>query len=145
MKPIKTITIGSNAFFKSFSDFSPKDVDELNIMDTFPLMGNSIQFRGLHGKDVFFFKNMSKEEFITDTLNSKLPMVVGKFLVPEFAEYIGLTINDLKKLETVFNRIDDLHKYEICIYNYYVKNNGFYLTQEQLETVFNEYKKERTK
>ena len=141
MKPIKTFKIGSNVFFDKFEDFTPKDTDELCIMDCFPFQNtNSLHVKGLHGKDAFFYKNMSKQEFIQDTLNSDLPMVVGKFIIPEFNEYLNITIDDLKQLKPIFDKIDIKHEYEKIIYNSYIENNGFYLTNEQLNRAYEKYK-----
>lgn len=141
MKPIKTFKIGSNVFFDKFEDFTPKDIDELCIMDCFPFQNtNSLHVKGLHNKDAFFYKNMSKQEFIQDTLNSDLPMVVGKFIIPEFNEYLNITIDDLKQLKPIFDKIDTKHEYEKIIYNSYIENNGFYLTDEQLNSAYEKYK-----
>lgn len=140
MKPIKTFIIGSRAFFEGMHGFSSKDTDELNIMDKFPFKSNSIHANKLHGKDVFFFRNMTKKEFIDDLRNSKLPMCAGKFLVPEFAEYIGMTIDDLKGIEDIIMSMDEKHSYEICIYNSYIENNSFTLTDEQREAAYKKYK-----
>ena len=95
------------------------------------------------GNDAFYFKNMSLDEFINDTLNCKTPMRVGKFIVPEFAEYLNMTISDLKKLKTMFDRLDDKHKYERLIYESYINNNSFTLTEKQLQEAYDEYRKYR--
>jgi len=143
MKPIKTFRIGSEAFFSGMPDFTPKDIDELCIIDEFTLKGNSIHARGLHGKDVFFFRNMSKEEYIADLRSSSLTMCIGKFLIPEFAEYIGFTIEDLKGLKDIINRIDEKHEYEKIIYDAYIENDAFTLTEEQRQKAFENYKEKR--
>ena len=72
-------------------------------------------------------------------------MRVGKFLVPEFAEYIGLTIDDLKKLDSMFEELDEKHQYEVLIYNSYIDNNGFFLTDEQRDEAYRVYKEARSK
>ena len=143
MKPIKQFKIGSHAFFDGLPDYASKDYDELCILDEFHFKGNSVHANGLHGKDVFFFRNMNKEEFIADTRASVLPMVVGKFLVPEFVEWLGFTIEDLKGLSDIFDKLDKPHSYEKIIFNAYVENNGFYLTEEQRLAAYNEYKKNK--
>lgn len=86
---------------------------------------------------------MPIDEFIDYTLNSRLPMEIGKFLVPEIAEYLGCTIDHLKRLKPVIERIDEKHLYEKIIYDSYIKNNGFYLTNEQLDEAYLEYKRLR--
>ena len=143
MTPIKTFKIGSQVFFEGMPDYTPKDIDELCIMDSFPFKENVMHANGLHGKDVFFYRNLNKEGFITDTISSDTPMKIGKMLVPEFAEWLGLTIDDLKKLSDIVDKIDDKHSYEKIIYNSYLSNGNFLLTDEQREEAYKEYKKYR--
>ena len=145
MKPIKIFKIGSSCFFKEhYPDYVEKDLDELQIMDSFVPGTNVLNLKDKGtGKDVFFWRNMDKDGFINDCLESKVPMRAGKFLIKEFAEYIDLTINDLRKLDSSFKTIDDKHTYEKIIYEAYLKNNGFYLTDEQRDRAYKEYKRKR--
>ena len=39
-------------------------------------------------------------------------MMIGKFLVPEFCNEIGMTLEDLFKLKPLCEKLDDKHKYE---------------------------------
>ena len=142
MKPIKTFIIGSRAFFTGVEGYVPKDYDELNIMDRFPFKGNVLNMK-MNGKDVFFFRGMDKEGFIKDTLECGVPMRVGKFLVPEFAEYLGMTIADLKRLSPVIENIDKKHHYEKVIFDAYLKNGEFKLTEEQRVAAYKEYLKRK--
>ena len=143
MKPIKEFTIGSSVFFSDFPDYKSHDVDKLCIMDRFIPKNTNVLNLKLNGKDVFFFRNMSKEEFIKDTLDSGVPMRVGKFLVPEFADYLGFTIEDLKQIGFLFDRLDNKHEYEKIIYSFYLDNNKFYLTSEQKNIAYKSYKEQR--
>ena len=142
MTPIRTFIIGSSAFFSGMEGYVPKDIDELNIMDEFPFYFNVLNGRK-NGRDVFFYRNMNKEDFIKDTLKSGVTLRAGKFLVPEFAEYLGMTIRDLRKLHSFFNRMDEKHRYEGVIYRAYLENGDFYLTDEQRQAAYDEYKKAR--
>lgn len=144
MNNLKEITIGSNAFFSSFSDFNPKDEDILVIVDESLDGKNCFAFRR-NGKDVFFYKNDTKENYINSTINSNDNIKAGKFLVPDFADYIKMTIEDLKLLKNCFYNMDDKHKYECIIYESYVYNNGFFLTKEQLNRAYKSYKESRKK
>lgn len=145
MKPIKIFKIGSPIFFNKFDDYKIKDIDELAILDKFNFSDktNIMHVKLPGNKDVLLCRNMSKEEFINDTLNCNTPMRVGKFLVLEFVEYLNFTIEDLKILEPMFYKLDDKHKYEQVIYESYIKNNAFKLTDEQLEEAYKVYKKYR--
>ena len=140
---IKTIKIGSFVFFKDIEGYKSKDEDEMVIQENW--LPRKIHVLNLKkdGKDIFFWSPLNKEEFIKDTLDSKVPMRVGKFLVPEFCEYIGFEIKDYKKLNKVFNKLDSKHRYEIIIKDSYIKNNGFFLTDEQRMKAYQEYLKER--
>lgn len=142
MKTLKIFKIGSTVFFGEIEEFHPKDTDELCIVDRFPFKGNIMRAR-IKDKDIFICRNMTKEEFIDDALNSPTPMRVGKFLVPEFAEYLNITLDDLDKLKPLIEKIDEKHSYEKVIYDAYLENKGFYLTEEQKKNAFQQYKNAR--
>lgn len=142
MKPIKVFKMGSRVFFEDMPGFHSKDYDELCILDTYNFPGNSFRLN-IRGKDVFFYRNLTKEEFIKDTLDSTLPMVAGKFLVPEFSKDLGITISDLAQLSNVFTSMDEKHIYEQIIFNAYIENNGFFLTPEQKSLAYMSYIKTR--
>lgn len=143
MKPIVEFKIGSSVFFSDYEDYTAKDNDKLCIMDNFPIKDTNVLNLKQNGDDVFFYKNMSKDEFIKDTIDSKVPMRVGKFLSPEFCKYIGFEISDYAKLNEVFNNLDDRHQYEKIIRDAYIENNSFTLTDEQRLKAYEEYKGKR--
>ena len=134
--------MGSTYFFSKYKDFKPKDYDDLCIMDTFIFPGCVMNMK-LNGKDVFLFKNMPKPGYIDDLLNSGVNMKAGKFLIPEFNEYINFTIDDLKSILHIFENMDDKHTYEKIIAESYIENNGFFLTGKQRRKAYAEYKKSR--
>jgi len=144
MKPILTYKIGSSYFFKNYEDYLQKDNDELCIMDRFPdFIKTNVLNMKKDGDDIFFYRDMGKDEFLKETLESGVPMKVGKFLIPEFSEHLGITIEDLRILESLFDSLDDKHSYEKIIYNAYLENGGFWLTKEQLDAAYSDYKKKR--
>lgn len=139
----KTIKIGSRVFFECMTDYVPKDEDFMAIQDVWlPRMRHVLNLRK-DGKDIFFWSPLSKEEFIKDTIDSNVPMRVGKFLVPEFCEYISFEISDYDKLKSMFDNLDEKHRYEIIIRDSYIENGGFFLTDEQRLRAYDEYKRER--
>ena len=142
MKTKKKIIIGSKAFFGDFEDFTTKDTDVLAIMDTFIEGKNNLNMK-IHGEDVFMYRDLTKRGFIDDALNSGVPMRAGKFLVPEFVEYIHLTIEELGELKVLFDNIDDMHSYERVVFESYLENGDFFLTEEQLRTAYEDYKSKR--
>ena len=135
---------GSQAFFSSFDDFKPKDIDVL-IVDDNP-QGYKIM-RQTHlnkGKCVFEWRDMSADEFIERTLEHQdPPMQVIKFLTPGFASYIGLTIEQLRRLQPLIDSLDERHQYAAIIYNGYIANDSFTLTEKQLKEAYENYKSTR--
>lgn len=137
------ISCGSNYFFKDIKGFKPKDIDEIEIID-----------KGKHFKYLQQMTNSSnclfkvihrpKQELIDFHLNSSItPMSVGKFLIPEFNTEFGITIEDIKQLKPLIEKLDDKHKYEEVIFNAYIENNDFVLTDEQRNNAYKIYKQYR--
>jgi hypothetical protein len=136
------ILIGSRYFFSCYEDFSSKDIDELEIIDTTEFN----QIRQLTGRGRCLFqlrRHSSKDTYIDWALTANNGMVIGKFLVPEFCDKIGFTVEDLHKLSPLLEKLDDKHKYEEIIYNSYLKNGNFTLTQEQRDLAYKSYKESR--
>jgi len=139
----RKILVGSSAFFNEIEGFQPKDRDYVILVSN-PVGFNYSRQTSFPDKYCLFeWKKMTAEEFIEYTLQTKLPMVVGKFLVPEFNKEIGFTIEHLKKLEPVFERLDKNHQYEKIIYDSYIENNCFKLTEEQRSKAYKKYAEER--
>ena len=134
--------VGSNVFFKDIEGFTSKDTDILEFVDNPTDFKNVRQFK-FPNKCVFQWRKMSINELIDMTLSRNFPMEIGKFLVPEFIKEFKLSIDDLKRLEPIIAKLDDKHKYEEVIYNSYIKNNAFYLTDKQLKNAYKIYLKYR--
>lgn len=129
--------VGSSYFFGE----QGTDIDEVEFEEEPRLYKNVLQFRKKNGKRCLFkWRKMTPEEFIEYTLNSKLPMEIGKFLVPEVAEYLGFTMEHLKRLAPVVDRLDGKHEYERIIYEAYMKNGAMFLTTEQRDLAYAVYK-----
>lgn len=139
---MKQIIVGSNAFFKKFKDFEPHDLDTLELIDNPTKFKINRQIR-LNGNCILQWKRMSAREFVDYHKNCKAGLFIGKFLVPEFIKEIDLTIDLLKELEFMISLLDDKHLYEKVIYDAYIKNNDFILTEEQLLEAYKIYKKFR--
>ena len=137
------ILMGSNYFFSQYKDFKSTDIDKIDIINTSDFKDKRI-IRG-QGKDYIFLKRKPKEQLIQDALNSELAMVVGKFLIPEFNKQIGFTIEDLPKVQPLIDRLDDKHLYEKIIYDAYLENKEFILTQKQRDAAYASYKESRGK
>ena len=135
----KRYLVGSQYFFKGFSDFVPKDLDELILEENPKDYKIKMQITG-KGKCLFKWRKLKPQQFIEYT---KLPMELGKFLVKEVCQEIGFTIEHLKQLKPIVDKLDEKHLYEKVIWESYIENNDFYLTNEQLSKAYECYKKYR--
>ena len=144
MKTIQKFKMGSSYFFDIYDDYKLKDNDELHIVDEF-IFPNRVcmNMKLFDGNDIFIFKNTDKQEYINDVYESGVNMKVGKFLIPEFNKYINFTIDDLKSLQPIFDNMDKKHTYERVIFESYLKNGDFFLTDEQRMEAYKEYKRSR--
>ena len=133
------IQVGSNVFFSGYDDFNPHDSDFICKLDR-PLFKDKIYTLKKGEVDSFLIYWKDKEDLVKQV---KEPLQAGKFLVPEFVKQIGFTIDDLKGLQRWFDMMDERHSYEKMIFNYYIMNNGFFLTIEQRNAAYEEYKSKR--
>lgn len=136
---VKKIQVGSNVFFKDFIDYNPHDFDYICRLDK-PLLDKQIFTLKKDKLDYILIYWENKENLINQVNE---PIQVGKFLIPEFIDYIGFTIEDLKKLKSWFYKLDEKHYYQVLIFNAYINNNDFVLTKEQLKNIYDIYKKTR--
>lgn len=134
--------MGSRYFFSCYDDFESKDIDEIELVDTSEF--NNIRQLTGQGKCLFQMKrHASKEPYIEFALRSKIGMVVGKFLIPEFCEAIGFTVQDLPRLVPLIAKLDEQHMYEQIIFDSYIKNGSFTLTDEQRARAYKSYRESR--
>ena len=140
---MKTILVGSTYFFKNIEGFKSKDIDRVVLIDN-PVGFKNVRQTSGSGSCLFEWRRMSADEFVEFTLNSKLPMSVGKFLVKEFCDQVGFTIEHLKKLAPQFDKLDDKHKYEKVLFDSILANNSWQLTDEQLQAAYDMYKQYRS-
>ena len=138
---MRQFLIGSKAFFTGFEDFRPVDTDIL-IIDDNP---DFVQTKSYMDGDMHYvyWAEMSKEQMMEEHKHIYNGRYIQKFLVPEFVEYLGFTIEDLKSLGFLLDRLDDKHTYCRTVYNYYIENNSFTRTQEQLTQAYEVYKMDR--
>lgn len=140
-RPRLRFKVGSQAFFSMYPDFTPSDIDEVEFEEKPRLFRDFMQFRKKDGtRCLFIWRKMDPDEFVEYTLNSRLPMEVGKFLVAEVADYLGITMEHLKQLRPVVDRLDKKHEYERVIYEAYMENGGMFLTPEQRDLAYLVYK-----
>lgn len=137
------ILVGSTYFFSGYyDDFESKDKDYAIIVKK----GNGYRYwKELHSNDTCIFEivKMSPKEMIERIIKVGEPLMIGKFLVPEFNSEYGFKFEDLYRLNILVNKLDDKHEYEKVIYNAYLKNKSFRLTKTQRNAAYKAYKKAR--
>ena len=137
----KRFKVGSQAFFSMYPDFTPSDIDEVEFEEKPRLFRDFMQIRKKdRTRCLFIWRKMDPDEFVDYALRSRTPMEAGKFLVPEVAEYLGITLDHLRRLGPVLDKLDPKHEYERVIFEAYLENGGFWLTQEQRDHAYTLYK-----
>lgn len=137
------ILVGSSVFFSGFPDYVQHDTDYV-IFENLPDTKYFLQVQRVDGIDMFFWnKTKTKQELIDYHLKYNMGLEIGKFLVPAVLYHLGMTIEDLKQLEPLLANLKDKHKYEEVIFRSYITNGDFYLTEQQLNSAYNIYKKYR--
>lgn len=134
----KKILTGSRAFFSGLEGFKPKDSDFVILVDR----GNGFRFvRQIttNEKCLFVWVRRPKDELMDYALTHGAPMQLIKFLTPNFAAEIGLEISDLAVLRPLVGRLDSKHAYAKIIYEAYIQNGRFELTEQQRATAFKAY------
>lgn len=138
----KQFTVGSRAFFSDMPDFRSKDSDILVLMDE-PAGFQWRREQQLRGVSTFRYKREPIAQMIQRTLDADDPLMVGKFLVPEVAAELGVSVADILPLQPLVSKLDDKHKYYAVIFDAYQANGSITLTQEQRDEAYTEYWKAR--
>jgi hypothetical protein len=136
----KIIITGSRAFFSKYNDFKPKDKDVVYIIEN---DSKVCKYYYRHYTDLCIvnFINFDKETLINIVMSSKVvPMTLCNLLIPEFVEHFNITIDDLKQLKKIRDSLDYKHFYLRIIYDAYLENGKFELTQEQRDRAYASYK-----
>lgn len=134
--------VGSCYFFSRYPDFVPHDVDYIELVDSGPFKRQFYIRRG-DGKDIVLMKKIPLPEMLKHDLDKGLPMYVIKYLVPEFSEAMGFSFGDLPKLQPKIDALDDKHLYIRTIYEAYLKNGSFTLTEDQRLEAYASYRSSR--
>lgn len=132
------ILVGSRAFFSGMDGFNSKDRDYL-ILTEQPHGFRWRREQSLRGVCTFEYKRDTAATMVAETLQSGDALLIGKFLVPEVAQAINATVEDILPLETLLPKLDDKHRYEAIIFNAIKANGTFTLTEEQRQAAFKVY------
>lgn len=134
--------VGSTYFFSCYSDFKSKDIDKVELLDVAAFPYRRQYFAP--GRCLFrIARQNTVEDYIKWELKIGRGMALGKFLIPEFCEAIGFTINDLPKLQPLVDALDERHLYEKIIFDSYITNQAFVLTNDQRDAAYQNYKASR--
>lgn len=139
---MKRFIVGSTYFFKGFKDFKSKDKDYAIIVDN-PI-GFTHTRQTMYGSyDIFEYARKNPVDILEYIVKAGLPMRVNVILVPEFSKEIGIKIEHLSIIKPLIDKLDEKHQYLKVIYEAYIENGDFTLTEEQLNNAYESYKKSR--
>ena len=138
------ILVGSRAFFDGIDGFHSKDRDYLILVEQ-PQNFNWRREQNLRGMCLFEYKKDKPAAMIAKTLEVGDALLIGKFLVPEVAQAIGATVEDILPLESLLPKLDAKHQYEAVIFEAIKTNGTFTLTDRQRQEAFRQYQLARTK
>ena len=136
------ITVGSRAFFSGMEGFYPGSLDFLVLADPPEdfLWRHELYMRGVN---TFTYKKEPAAVMIARTIERGDAMLAGKFLVPEVADAIGATVEDILPLEPLLRQLDEKQSYQLAIFESIKENGSFELTPEQLHHAYEIYKEAR--
>lgn len=150
--------VGSYPFFKNYRNYICHDRDILRFVSDIDIKYESLCENRKYlviredDKDIFIYKKMSREEYLNYIFcdmrmknDDDLEYIYEDFslLCPDLVKYYNITVDDIRPLKKNFEHKNDKHKYQKVIFDSYIENNGMYLTQEQLDKAYEEYKKYR--
>lgn len=138
------ILVGSRAFFDGIDGFHSKDRDYLILVEQ-PQNFNWRREQNLRGMCLFEYKKDTPTAMIAKTMEVGDALLIGKFLVPEVAQAIGATVEDILPLESLLPKLDAKHQYEAVIFEAIKTNGTFTLTDRQRQEAFRQYQLARTK
>ncbi len=139
---VRKILVGSRHFFWKIAGYKSKDSDYVYIVG----QGKGFEYiMQVADGSICRFEVVKRPvpEMIAYTLRSGDPLQIGKFLVPEFAEAIGATVEDIAPLEPLLDKLDAKHAYEAYIFRAVQGNGTFTLTDEQRKEAYRIYTEAR--
>lgn len=137
------ITTGSRAFFSGIKGFNPKDNDIVILVEPAQVPFKWMRQSSNGSTDIFEIVRRPKEELIDHAVKAAQPMAIARFLTPAFAREIGLTPSYLPQLKPMRDRLDKKHEYLGIIYDAYIAQNDFVLSDEQRDAAYESYKAAR--
>ena len=139
---MKKYVVGSRAFFSGMEGFRSKDKDYLVLEDN-PIGYNWRREQSLRGICTFYYKRLPVEQLVQRCLNARDALHLGKFLVPEVAAELRMSVDDIRPLETLLPLLDEKHRYYEIIFRAYMTNGSFTLTEAQRLEAYKSYTESR--
>ena len=138
----KKFLVGSRYFFGKYPDFKSKDTDYVYLIEKGKGFTN---IRQVSTGAVCSFEVVKKPaaEMVDYALHRGDPMQVGKFLVKEFAEEIGMKTSDLQRLAPIMERLDDKHAYLKPIFAAIIEGQSFDIPESALAEAYKMYREAR--
>ena len=135
---------GSKYFFGNCEGYEPTitDTDYIEIIEN----ADFRRIRLIHdenGFEVYQWALRPKAQIFEEFEHFPNSTAVCSLLVPEFNEVFGITYLDLIKVENVINNLTGKLSYYKVIYDAYMKNGSFVLTDEQRQAAYEVYKKNK--
>ena len=93
------------------------------------------------GTDIIEIERIKEsiENMVMRTIQNGDALLLGKFLVPAVLEFLGAQIEDILPLKVLLPKLDEKHKYQALIFNAYIQNNAFVLSDEQRLDAYHQY------
>lgn len=139
---MKKYLVGSRAFFSGMEGFHSKDEDYLVLEDN-PIGYNLRHEQSLRGICTFYYKRLPIEQLVQRCLNAHDALQLGKFLVPDVAAELRMSVDDIRPLETLLPLLDEKHRYYEIIFRAYLTNGSFTLTEAQRLEAYKSYTESR--
>ncbi|MBR2249505.1 MAG: hypothetical protein IJ844_03185 [Prevotella sp.] len=139
---MKHFTVGSRAFFSGISSFHTTGRDTLRLVSS----KRQTQWREEHTHrqhHTFSYIASSPAEMIQQTISSGDARLVGKFLVPQVAAALNLTVDDILPLEAMLDSLGPRYEYEAVIFRAIINNRSFDLTEAQRMEAYQVYQSAR--
>lgn len=139
---MKKILTGSRAFFSGMEGYQPKDTDTIVIVSN-PQGFEYVRQTSRGSSCTFEVADRPKADHIRHALEKAPAMTLVRFLTPDYAKHIGLTVADLDQLQPLADRLDPKHQYARIILDAYRENGDFTLTDAQRTEAYAAYKAAR--
>lgn len=130
------ILVGSASFFKGMEGYNGTE-NYVQIIDE-PKKGAS-KWWSKRGEDTFEWVRHNKEEQLKKLSSTGVVKRVAALLTPELASVFGVTAEDIRGLEHIWNKCEGKTAYYKVIADAYIENGSLSLTPEQKQKAYEMY------